>query len=120
MGDVVMELVLRDASVIPEKLGNTPEVVVTVFDEDTLGESLKVAHVLREAGFKTVVYPEAEKLGKQFKYADRLDVPIAIVLGPDEIAAGQVAVKNLKTRDQVTIMKEELIDQVRAFLPLVA
>jgi histidyl-tRNA synthetase len=118
MGDVVMELVLRDASVIPEKLGNTPEVVVTVFDEDTLGESLKVAHVLREAGFKTVVYPEADKLGKQFKYADRLDVPIAIVLGPDEIAAGQVAVKNLKTRDQVTIMREDLIDQVRAFLPL--
>jgi histidyl-tRNA synthetase len=118
MGDVVMELVLRDASVIPEKLGNTPEVVITVFDEETLGESLKVANVLREAGFKTVVYPEADKLGKQFKYADRLDVPIAIVLGPDEIAAGQVAVKNLKTRDQVTIMREDLIDQVRAFLPL--
>jgi histidyl-tRNA synthetase len=120
MGDVVMELVLRDASVIPEKLGNTPEVVITVFDEETLGESLKVANVLREAGFKTVVYPEADKLGKQFKYADRLDIPVAIILGPDEIAAGQVAVKNLKTRDQVTIMKEELIDQVRAFLPLVA
>ena len=118
MGDVVMELVLRDASVIPEKLGNTPEVVVTVFDEDTLGESLKVANVLREAGFKTVVYPEADKLGKQFKYADRLDIPVAIILGPDEIAAGQVAVKNLKTRDQVTIMREDLIDQVRAFLPL--
>ena len=118
MGDVVMELVLRDASVIPEKLGNTPEVVVTVFDEDTLGESLKVANVLREAGFKTVVYPEADKLGKQFKYADRLDIPVAIILGPDEIASGQVAVKNLKTRDQVTIMREDLIDQVRAFLPL--
>jgi histidyl-tRNA synthetase len=120
MGDVVMELVLRDASVIPEKLGNTPEVVVTVFDEETLGESLKVANVLREAGFKTVVYPEAEKLGKQFKCADRLDIPVAIILGPDEIAAGQVAVKNLKTRDQVTIMRDDLIDQVRAFLPLVA
>lgn len=118
MGDVVMELVLRDASVIPEKLGNTPEVVITVFDEETLGESLKVANVLREAGFKTVVYPEVDKLGKQFKYADRLDISVAVILGPDEIVAGKVAVKNLKTRDQVTIMREDLIDQVRAFLPL--
>ena len=118
MGDVVMELVLRDAGVIPDALENSPEVVVTVFDKETLNESLRIAGTLREAGFKTVLYPEADKLGKQFKYADRLDIPVAVILGPDEITSGQVAVKNLKSREQVTIIREELIDQVREFLPL--
>ncbi len=118
MGDVVMELVLRDAGVIPEKLGNTPEVVVTVFDEETLVESLKLALFLRESGFKTVVYPEPDKLGKQFKYADRLDISVAVILGPDEISSGQVAVKNLKTREQVTIKREDLLEQIGEFLPM--
>lgn len=117
MGDVVMELVLRDAGVSLDHMGNTPEVVVTVFDESTLIESMFTAGVLRKAGFKTVLYPEADKLGKQFKYADRLNIPVAVILGPDEIASGQVALKNLKTREQVIIDREELIVHIKGFLP---
>lgn len=117
MGDVVIELVLRDAGVIPADLGEKPQVIVTVFDEATLPESMKAAVALREAGFRTVFYPEADKLGKQFKYADKLDIPVAVILGPDEIAAGEVAVKNLKTRDQVLVKREEMAGQVRKFLP---
>ena len=117
MGDVVMELVLRDAGVSLDHMGNTPEVVVTVFDESTLIESMFTAGVLRKAGFKTVLYPEADKLGKQFKYADRLKIPVAVILGPDEIASGQVALKNLKTREQVIIDREELIVHIKGFLP---
>ena len=89
MGDVVIELVLRDAGVIPSSLGDKPQVLVTVFDEETLSESLKVAVKLREAGLRTVVYPAAEKMGKQFKFADKLDIPVAVILGPDELASGQ-------------------------------
>jgi histidyl-tRNA synthetase len=36
-----------------------------------------------------VVYPEADKLGKQFKFADKLGIPVAVILGPDEMDAGQ-------------------------------
>jgi histidyl-tRNA synthetase len=117
MGDVVIELVLRDAGVIPERLGNKPQVIVTVFDEDTLSASLQAARELRDAGYRVVAYPEADKLGKQFKFADRLDVPVALILGPDELKAGKAAVKNLKSREQVTVEREGLIDQIEKFLP---
>ncbi len=117
MGDVVIELVLGDAGVIPERLGYIPQVLVTVFDEATLRESLNVAEQLRQAGLRVVVYPEADKLGKQFKYADRLDIPVAVVLGPDEIAAGKAAVKNLKTREQVSVDQAALVEQIEKFLP---
>jgi histidyl-tRNA synthetase len=119
MGDVVIELVLRDAGAIPGRLGNKPQVIVTVFDEETLVESLKISAEIRKAGYRVVVYPEADKLGKQFKYADRLDIPVAVILGPDELANEQVAVKNLKTREQVTVERGDLLAQVEKFLPSV-
>ena len=37
-----------------------------------------------------------DKLGKQFAYADKLGMPYAIVLGPDEVAAGTATIKSLK------------------------
>jgi len=117
MGDVVVELVLQDASVIPTGLGNTLQVIVTCFDTETLPESIEAAEQLRSAGLQVVIYPEADKLGKQFKYADRLDIPVALILGPDEIRTGQVAIKNLKTREQVTVAREKLLAQVTHFLP---
>ena len=117
MGDVVIELVLRDAGVIPASLGDSPQVLVTMFDEETLSESLKVAVALRESGLRTVVYPAADKMGKQFKFADKLDIPVAVILGPDELANGQVAVKNLKTREQVLVNREDVAAQVEKFLP---
>jgi histidyl-tRNA synthetase len=117
MGDVVIELVLEDAGVIPTGLGEKPQVIVTVFDEATLPESLKAAATLRAAGLRTVIYPEADKMGKQFKFADKLDIPVAVILGPDEVAAGQAAVKNLKTREQVVVDREEMNATVEKFLP---
>jgi histidyl-tRNA synthetase len=117
MGDVVMALVLEDAGVIPDNLGDKPQVIVTVFDETTLSSSLAAAEELRKAGLRVVIYPEADKLGKQFKYADRLDIPVAVVLGPDEIQNDQVAVKNLKTREQVSVKRADMLVQIEKFLP---
>ena len=115
MGDVVIELVLRDAGILPERSGISPQVFVTVFDADTISDSLKLASELREAGLRVVVYPEADKLGKQFKFADKLDIPVAVVLGPDELAEGNVTVKNLQTREQVVVPRNDLVNQIRDY-----
>lgn len=117
MGDVVIELVLHDAGVIPDGLGDTVQILVTVFDSETVPESLRLATEIRQAGYRVVVYPDADKLGKQFKFADKRDIPIAVILGPDEINAGMVAIKNLKTREQVTVAREILLEQIEKFLP---
>jgi histidyl-tRNA synthetase len=117
MGDVVIELVLRDAGVIPAGLGDQPQVIVTVFDAETLPESMRLAAEIRAAGVRVVVYPDFDKLGKQFKFADKLGIPVAIVLGPDELTQAKVTVKNLKNREQITIEKESLIEQIKNFLP---
>jgi len=112
MGDVVIELVLKDAGVVPAQLGNQPQALVTVFDNDTLPASLSLASEIREAGLRVVIYPDTDKLGKQFKFADRMNIPLAVVLGPDEIKNQQVTIKNLNTRDQITVDRDKFAEQL--------
>ncbi|MEA3326179.1 MAG: histidine--tRNA ligase [Chloroflexota bacterium] len=116
MGDVVIELILRERGVIPRELGERPQVIVTVFNEEMIVETLRVTNEIRKGGFRAVFYPDADKLGKQFKFADRLEIPVAVILGPDELSNEQVAVKNLKTREQATVDRGDLLNQIKDFL----
>jgi histidyl-tRNA synthetase len=117
MGDVVITLILEKYGLLPEDLNINPApVLVTVFDEERLLESFKLASELRRAGLKVVCYPEAAKLPKQFKYADRIGAKVTLVLGPDELQKGQVAVKNLVNGEQVSVPRDALVDQIRKII----
>lgn len=114
MGDVVISLILEKYGLLPKELNVNPApVFVTVFDEERLLDSFKLASELRRAGLNVVCYPEATKLQKQFKYADRIGAKVTLVLGPDEVEKGQVAVKNLVNGEQVSVARGALVDQVR-------
>jgi len=117
MGDVVITLMLEKYGLLPANLEVNPApVLVTVFDEDRQLASLKLATGLRTAGLNVVVFPEAIKLGKQFKYADRIGARITLVLGPDEAEKGQVTVKNLTSGEQTTVKQDAAVDVIRSIL----
>jgi histidyl-tRNA synthetase len=117
MGDVVIALILEKYGLLPKDLNINPApAFVTVFDEERLLESFKLASELRRAGMNVVCYPEATKLQKQFKYADRIGAKVTLVLGPDEVEKGQVAVKNLINSEQVTVKREAVVNEVRRIL----
>jgi histidyl-tRNA synthetase len=117
MGDMVITLLLEKYNCVPDDLEASPaSVLVTIFDEDRLLDSFKLAADLREAGLKVATYPTAEKLGKQFKYADRIGAKVAVILGPDELKSGQVAIKNLKTRGQENYSRENVIQSITDML----
>lgn len=104
MGDVVITLILESKGLIPANVGAYPApVLITVFDAETLPASLAFSTALRQAGVNVNLYPEITKLQKQFKYADRLGIRLAVVIGPDEIAQGNVTIKNLADGSQQTI-----------------
>jgi histidyl-tRNA synthetase len=88
----------------PEIAESTPaDVMVTVWSEETIGESLKLAAELRSQGLRVTVYPEADKLGKQIKYADSINVPYVCVLGETELAENKVTIKDMNSGDQQTV-----------------
>jgi histidyl-tRNA synthetase len=114
MGDIIITGILEKLGKLPENPGSSPaQVLVTVFDEGSLSESFALAGELRRAGLKTATYPEPAKLPKQFKYADRMRIRLAAVLGPEELASGKVTLKDLRTGEQETVSRGEVGERVK-------
>jgi histidyl-tRNA synthetase len=117
MGDVVVTLLLEKYGLLPSGLDVNPApVLVTVFDLECQLASLELGANLRKAGLQAIVYPELIKLGKQFKYADRIGTKVVLVLGPDEVKRGQVTVKNLASGEQLVVPKDEATEVIRGIL----
>jgi histidyl-tRNA synthetase len=116
MGDVMITLLLQKFGLLPELNVLRNSVLVTVFDESLIGASLEAASRLRNQGINTICYPEAAKLPRQIKYADRMGIKVVIVLGPDEVNAGKVTLKNLSTHTQELVDSADAAASVREFL----
>ncbi len=71
-----------------------------VWNAETVGESLTLARQLRAAGLRVEVYPDADKIGKQLKYASSRHARYAVIAGDDERAKGSVMVKDLTSGEQ--------------------
>jgi histidyl-tRNA synthetase len=96
-------VVMGERGMFPPNLTTTAaDVMMAVFDASDAPHGLRVARLLRQCGLRVLVYPDADKIGKQIKYADSLGIPFVAILGGNEIAAGTVTVKNLTAQTQAT------------------
>lgn len=115
MGDMVIAEVLKATGKYPTLKVNPTKVLVTVFSPELYDKSLQIANKLRENNVKTEVYLDpAAKIDKQLKYADRKAVPYIIIIGPVEAEENKVVLKNMITREQKTLLPEEIINYIKA------
>ena len=114
MGDVVVELLLGDLGKRPELQASPSQVLVTLFNEDLRKETLGLAARLRQAGINAEQILEPIRLGKQFRFADRKEIPYVVLLGPEELAAGQIVLKNLKTGEQNAYPEDKAIEVIKS------
>jgi histidyl-tRNA synthetase len=80
---------------------------VTIWNDEARADAVKLAAELRTGGLRVDVYPEADKLGKQFKYASSRSVPFVAIVGDDERARGEVAVKDMRSGEQTAVPRVE-------------
>jgi histidyl-tRNA synthetase len=120
MGDVMITLTLQKYGLLPDLKRVPADFLITVFDEGALLDAFALSAELRAAGLKVMVYPEAAKLQKQLKFADRVGARFVLIAGPDERAAGQVTVKSLLDRTQSTVERSAIIESLRQMLAEVA
>jgi len=113
MGDVVVGLVLEKYGRLPATRPAPARVLVTLFGAEMTAEAVRAAQALREAGVDAEIYPEPAKMAKQFRYADQLGIPFAIVIGPDEAAQGRVALKELASGSQEVLPLAEAVERLR-------
>jgi histidyl-tRNA synthetase len=94
-------VVMSEREMFPSVVGSSPaDIMVAIWNEDSIAESIQLARELRVSGLRVDLYPEADKLGKQFKYASSRGVPFVAVLGEEESSRGEVAIKDMRTGEQ--------------------
>jgi histidyl-tRNA synthetase len=110
-------VVMTEREMFPTSLaGAAADVMVTIWDDDGINDALQLATELRGAGFRVDVYPEADKLGKQFKYASAQKIRFVVVMGADERERNEVALKEMSTGEQQTIPRADIADALRSKL----
>jgi histidyl-tRNA synthetase len=87
---------LLEMKLIGAARGAVAQVLVLTVDPALALDCARLAAELREAGINVEVYGGDDKLGKQLKYADRSRIPLAVLYGSREKAAGQVKLKDLR------------------------
>ena len=92
----------------PEEAGVTTRVLFLNFGETEQPAALRAMKQLRAAGIPCEMYPAAAKMKKQMEYANRRAIPLVVIIGSDELAAGNATVKNMATGEQQAVPLAEL------------
>jgi histidyl-tRNA synthetase len=96
-------VVMSERGMFPPALTSAPaDVLVAMFSASAAAAAIRMADQLRSSGLRVFVYPDADKIGKQIKYADAQHIPYVAIVGDDEIKAGTVTVKDLAAQTQQT------------------
>src|SRR5216684_1889145 len=107
-------VVMTERGMFPGTIaGGGVDVMVTLWNEDSRGEAVALAGELRRGGLRVDVYPQPDRLGKQFKYASSRNVPFVTILGDDERARGNVSIKDLRSGDQASVPRGEAVGYLR-------
>jgi histidyl-tRNA synthetase len=106
--------VMTEREMFPAVLVSSPaDVMVTIWNEESITESIALANELRTQGLRVDLYPEADKLGKQFKYASARGIPSVAIIGEDERAGGGVSIKDMRSGEQRTVKREAAATAIR-------
>ncbi|MBO4914181.1 MAG: histidine--tRNA ligase [Oscillospiraceae bacterium] len=81
-----------------------------------LGAAVALATALRARGLRTQLYTEDKKFKAKMSYADKLGVPFVLFLGEDEINAGVVSCKNMRTGEQEKLSPDDAAERIAAFV----
>ena len=92
----------------PEVTRAGADVLATIWNAEALADTLALARLLRAAGLRVEVYPDADKIGKQMKYASSRGLRFATIVGEDERTAGTVMVKDLTTGEQTPVPRGDV------------
>jgi histidyl-tRNA synthetase len=112
MGDVVLGELLKDRGLIPPHRPSIDVFLAAIGEEDQ-PDLLRLAHQLRTAGLRVEYSLGAGAVGKQLKLADARNARLALVIGPDDRARGEVQVKDLSTKAQGSVRIDALVADLK-------
>ncbi len=96
-------LVLEELDLFPVTVTTKPQALFLNFGQNEAIYALQSISQLRRAGVRVELYPDASKLDKQFKYAEKKGIPFVVLVGEEEMKNREFKLKNLATGEQKTV-----------------
>lgn len=98
---------------IQPKITNDKRVMIVSIGEETRGEAVKIAFLLRNAEVPAELEVMGRSVTRALQDADRKGVTHAIILGPKEMERQEVTLRDMKKREQRTIKTQNLLEEIR-------
>jgi histidyl-tRNA synthetase len=101
--------VLLQSERFPEAEMKQSDLLFINFGEKEEAYCLPVLADLRKAGLRAEIYPDAAKMKKQMKYADKKQIPWVVMVGEEEMNTGKLKLKNMESGEEELLTREEML-----------
>jgi histidyl-tRNA synthetase len=106
--------VMEELKLFPPTVQRSTQILFFNLGEESVLKSFALMQKLRNEGIRAELYHEQAKFDKQFKYAEKKNIPTIIIIGPDELKTGVAKLKDLKSGIQSEVKFEELVSRLKA------
>ena len=102
--------VMEELKLFPAEVHVGTQVLFFNLGENESRKCFELVQQLRQKGIRTELYHEAAKFDKQFKYAEKKNIPYVIIIGEKELDNNTCNIKTLASGQQQSISFKELLD----------
>ncbi len=105
--------VMSELNLFPKEVETSTEVMFVNFGENEGMHALEVLAFLQQNGIRAELYPDADKMKKQMKYANQRAIPFVVLIGEQEMETKQYTLKNMTTGEQEKLSAEKIVEKVK-------
>lgn len=105
--------VLEELNLFPASAEVGTKVLISNFDAEAEKYALPIIQQFRNAGISAELYPSSAKLKKQMAYADAKKIPYVVLIGGDEIATGELTLKDMQSGEQKKLTVLGILDLLK-------
>jgi histidyl-tRNA synthetase len=102
--------VMEELDLFPKEVSTGSQVLFFNLGEEESKAAFSVMQQLRTKGVRCELYHESSKFDKQFRYAEKKNIPYAIIIGSKELQEKTAVIRNLGSGHQQTILIDDLIN----------
>ncbi|MBL4663626.1 MAG: histidine--tRNA ligase, partial [Flavobacteriaceae bacterium] len=108
-----INLVMEELELFPETVSVNTKVLFINFGEAEAMYAMKAISALRNQNITAELYPDAAKMGKQMSYANKRNIPFAVLAGSSEMEASTFTLKNMQTGEQEEVTLDVLAERLQ-------
>lgn len=109
---------MEELKLFPKDTQISSKVLICHFDKESLTYGLSILAALRQANIPAEIYPDETKIKKQLDYANKRMIPYTLVIGSDEMATGQLALKNMESGEQEKLRIDQIVAKLNGQRPI--